>query len=347
MKTLARWLILLATLVCIVGVSAQEQAPPTQPSPGSIFLDVVAIPKSGPAEGGLEQKDFTVLDNKVPQTLTSFQAIDGRYAPIKVILLIDAVNADYPVVANEREQIDKFLRVEGGRLAYPEALGILTDTGLQLQQGFSTDGNMLSASLDQYTVSLRNVRRNAGFWGAAERLQYSLEGLLELAAHEASVPGRKIVLCISPGWPILSGPGVQVSQKGQQQIFAQIVGLSTQLRQAGITLYSIDPLGTADAGTTRIFYWQNFLKGVSKPGQVQPGDLALQVLATQSGGVAFSSSNDITAMLRECLSDTRAYYELSFVPPRGEQPNAYHQLEIRIAKPGLTARTRQGYYSQP
>ena len=63
---------------------------------------------------------------------------------------------------------------------------------------------------------------------------------------------------------------MEIDEKQQQQLFADIVGLSTQFRQARITLYSIDPLGTADAASSRIFYWQNFLKGVSKPRQVQP-----------------------------------------------------------------------------
>jgi hypothetical protein len=29
------------------------------------------------------------------------------------------------------------------------------------------------------------------------------------------------------------------------------------------------------------------------------------------------------------------------------KPDEYHQLQIKLAKPGLTARTRQGYYAQP
>jgi hypothetical protein len=40
------------------------------------------------------------------------------------------------------------------------------------------------------------------------------------------------------------------------------------------------------------------------------------------------------------------YYELSFNPPPGKL-NEYHHLEICLAKAGLTARTRQGYYTPP
>jgi hypothetical protein len=41
------------------------------------------------------------------------------------------------------------------------------------------------------------------------------------------------------------------------------------------------------------------------------------------------------------------YYEISFEPAPGAQRDEYHHLEIRIAKPGLNARTRQNYYAQP
>jgi VWFA-related protein len=343
-----RGFMLVVALLCAVGVSARQQAPPNQlAGAGTVVLDVVVTPKSGPPVRGIEQKDFTLLDNKVPQTLTSFQAVDGRYASVRITLLIDAVNVDYSVVASEREQVDKFLRTDGGHLAHPTALAVLTDKGAQMLGDFSTDGNTLSASLDQYAVSLRLVNRTAGFWGAAERLQYSLDGLQALVAHEASAPGRNIILCISPGWPLLSGPRVDLDEKKQQQTFGEVVSLSTELLQAHITLYSVDPLGSRDAGSSRIFYWENFLKGVSKPSQVQLANLALQVLASQSGGAVLTSNNDIAAMLRKCLSDTSTYYELSFHPPQSDQPHEYHQLEIHVAERGLTARTRQGYYSQP
>ena len=71
------------------------------------------------------------------------------------------------------------------------------------------------------------------------------------------------------------------------------------------------------------------------------------MLATQSGGLALNSSNDVAGLLRQCLADLGAYYELSFDSPATVRPNEYHALEVRVAKRGLTARTRQGYYSQP
>jgi hypothetical protein len=81
--------------------------------------------------------------------------------------------------------------------------------------------------------------------------------------------------------------------------------------------------------------------------EVQLGNLGLPVLAIQSGGLALNVSNDLAGLLQKCLSDTAPYYEISFDPPAAGQRDEFHHLEIQIAKPGLTARTRQGYYAQP
>jgi hypothetical protein len=180
------------------------------------------------------------------------------------------------------------------------------------------------------------MHRQGGFYSNIERLQVSLKALFQLATREAARPGRKIILWISPGWPA-SGDREQMDVKQEQTIFNDVVTLSTLLRQGRITLHSI-------GGSSS---WDPFFKGISKPSQTVWADLALQVIATQSGGLALSGGNDITTPVKRCLADTHAYYEISFDPVTTDRPNEYHDLEIRIAKPGLTARTRQGYYSQP
>lgn len=339
-------LVLFVTLLCAGVASAQQNVAPTQPTGSKITLGVVVSPKSGAPVADLQQQDFTVLDNNAPQAITSFKAVTGREAPIEVVLLIDAVNASYQTVSVARPEIDKFLRAEGGRLAYPVSLVLFTDKGLQSLGSFSTDGNALSAELEQTDSGLRSITRAAGFYGATERFELSLRTLGQLIGKMATRPGRKFVLWVSPGWPLLSGPSVELDSKQQQQIFGTIVGLSTQLLQARVTLFSINPLGNSESLAT-VSYYKDFVKGISKPSQVQIGDLGLPVLATQSGGLVLNFNNDVASLLRECLSDSAPYYEISFDPPLGDKRDEYHHLEIKLAKPGLTARTRQGYYAQP
>jgi VWFA-related protein len=193
-------------------------------------------------------------------------------------------------------------------------------------------------------VGLRSIQRSAGIYGAGEQLQLSVRMLSQLVGHEATLPGRKLVLWVSPGWPILTGPHIYLGTGQQKQIFSTIMGLSTELREANVTLYAIDPLGTTDIGI-RTYYYQTFLKGIRKPTQTDFADLSLQVVATQSGGLVLNSSNDITAQLEKAMRDASAYYMLSFDPGKGE-PDEYHDIVVKVAKPGYVARTRSGYYSR-
>jgi VWFA-related protein len=339
-------LMVFVPMLCLAAFSAaQQQTPPTPGAPSTIDLDVVVTPKSGPPVADLQQQDFTVLDNKTPRQITSFHAVGGSQAPIHVIIVIDAVNVPYQSVAYTRGEIDKFLHANGGQLAYPTQLAFFVDKGMQIQGAFSTDGNELSTSLDQYAVGLRDIRRSSQ-WEGRDRFQLSINALTSLVDSESKLPGRKMILWVSPGWPLLSGPGVRIDNKQQNQIFSLIVQLSTQMREGGMTLYNVNPIGASE-GVGRTFYYQDFLKGISKPGQVALGDLSLQVIATQSGGLALFGSNDIGSFLQQCVADGKAYYELSFEPPTADHRDEYHHIEVRVAKPGLTVRTRDGYYLQP
>jgi hypothetical protein len=77
------------------------------------------------------------------------------------------------------------------------------------------------------------------------------------------------------------------------------------------------------------------------------GDLTLGVIAAQSGGLVLNPGNDLATELQKCVADAAAYYEIAFDPVISDRPSEYHHLEVRVAKPGLTVRTRKGYYSQP
>jgi VWFA-related protein len=354
--------------ICLLSFSipsiAQQSTPATestmqpgamQPSSATaagrqINLDVVVTDRSGKVIPGLTQQSFSILDNKRPSNILSFRAVNGDAAtsdPAEIILLLDQVNTAYERVAFERDEVKKFLTRNGGKLDYPVSLVLFSDLGTQIQNKPTRDGNVLAASLDQSQNSLRTIGRSQGFYGAQDRLQLSLKTLSSLAAAEAPKPGRKIVIWISPGWPILSGPRIQLSANDAKGIFSTIVNVSTMLRQAGITLYSVDPLGLSDSGGLRTTYYQEFLKGVTGPGRVDIGNLALQVIATQSGGLVTYGSNSVVSGLDRSIADLSAYYVLSIEAAPADKVNEYHGLEVKVATPGLTARTRTGYYAQP
>jgi VWFA-related protein len=221
-----------------------------------------------------------------------------------------------------------------------------SDKGAAIGSLPTRDGNSLLAEMNDNQHSLRTSRRSEGAYGALERVQLSLRALGEIAEYESKRPGRKLLIWISPGWALLSGPNTRLTQKEENSIFRSVVGISDQLRQSRITLYTVDPLG-ANSGLMRASYYRDFLKPVKRPTQAQFANLALQVIATQTGGLVLNSSNDIASEIARCFTDSSIFYELRFASQPADGPDDFHALEIKIDKPGVTARTRFGYYAQP
>jgi len=329
------------------------QAPlPNVPPPGassssrSIKLDVVVNAKSGGPVTNLGQRDFTILVNKSPRPITSFRVLTPHEEPVKVIIFIDAVNTPYELVAAVRKATESFLKSNGGALSHPTSIAILTENGVQLQNDFSIDGMALSDDLEHRQIALRQIA-NASQWSDSDRLKICISALHQLAVFSSSLPGRKIVLWISPGFPLISGPlYASLTQKAEREIFGDVTYFSGALRQNNITFYDINPFGTSQMMLSENYY-QNFVKGVTQPDDAQLADLSIQVLSDQTGGLDLVSNNDIPGQIARCLLDADSWYEIAFDPPNADKPNEYHRIEVKLAQPGLIARTRTGYYSNP
>jgi VWFA-related protein len=334
--------------------SGQAQLPGAVAFPKSgtadhvITLNAVATDQSGHLISGLQQQDFTILDNKLPARIISFRTVQGAGTapdpPIEVVLVIDEVNTSFHDIAIERQQVEKFLSQNDGKLAWPVSLVFFSMQGAA--GGTPTrDGNSLIAELNQHKTPLRGATWSQGTYGAFDRINLSVRTLGEFADYEAKRPGRKLVIWLSPGWSFLSSPRVETRFMNQQVLFNSIVNLSDALRRADITLYNVNPLGSG--GGVLKSYYRDFTKGVKTANQAKIGNLALQVLAYQSGGLVLNSSNDLAAEIATCVSDAKAFYMLSFQAAIGDGPNEYHALELTVNKPGSEVRTRTGYYAQP
>ena len=331
--------------------SAQQPAPPPA-GPQPIVLDVL-VTKSGKPVPNLQQQDFTVLDNGQPSKLLVFHQHNLADVPAgqvdastNVIIILDEVNTPYDKVVFARQGIQQFLKQDNGNLNHPVTLGFFTEKGLDLQTQPSLDGNALSAALDKQEQSFR-ILQNGAQYGGSQRMALSLNALDNLIDSQKTRPGRKFVIWVSPGWPLLAGPQNVLTAGQKQQTLDTAMRLSTVLRQARITLYSIFPLGLAGVGTGAAEYYQHFLTPLTDPSKAFLANLSLQVLVTQSGGRVLFGNDLIQVSLNNAVADLSAFYTLAIDPAPSTQPNEFHTLDIKLSNPKLQALTRNGYYAQP
>jgi hypothetical protein len=143
---------------------AQDQAPAVQNRPehaatnetGShrMKIHVTVTDKLGHHVDGLQASDFTLLDNKEPQKVLDFRAIDERTTedPVRVVVVLDTINVDFSVIAWARQQVDAYLKEDGGKLGHPTTVAILADRGIQVAPGWTRSTNR---------------SRSSGLWGGA------------------------------------------------------------------------------------------------------------------------------------------------------------------------------------
>jgi VWFA-related protein len=357
--------------------------PAADSAEGLIKLDVLVTNKSGNPVTGLEAKDFTLLDNGEPNKILSFQAFDGISAepnpPVEVVLVLDTINLPARLASYEREEVERFLRQNGGHLAHPVSIFGLSDNGLWTLAQPSGDGNILAAEIAQ-NKQLPLVRRvlSSRRGESLDSLAFedppglsALKALGEVATEEVRKPGRKLMVWVGPGWG--TGSGRQfMSLMDRQLLFDEIHWYSTLLREARIALFSFS-VGEVDYFDLtmdspiipRAALFAAYLKGVKSPKEASIDALDRKVLAVQSGGRVMEPVDDLrsdimhtgltdrkpnfdlVSQINSCVDEAGAFYTLSFNPVHTEGTHEYHDLKLQIGKPELTARTNTGYYDQP
>ena len=241
--------------------------------------------------GGVNQQSLTLLDNGHPQTITSFQQIrrDDQTSSTEVVLVLDTMNASLQDVVIERQGVEKFLLQNGGHLALPVSIVFLADTGVKINKS-SRDGNSLAEDFKKLQTPVRVIGSAQGGEGAQDRSQRSLRALQMLCTYEGRRPGRKLLVWVGPGWPLLSRSTAELSAQDLGRYFNNIVDVTTDLRRAHITLYSVAPLNLAQVNTQNPLLYRAYLKGIENPTQADSPNLALQVLAIHSGGLVLGES---------------------------------------------------------
>ena len=327
-----------------------HRPPPKPPSAvvpeGHMALDVVVNDAAGKPVTGLQAWDFKVLDNHRPSKILSFRSFDGGAVkpdpPVEVILLIDELNLPFAQVSFVKSEVADFLRQNGGRLAQPVSIMLLTEAGLQVQPRPSTDGNALLNVVNQIKGHVSSINPAMGSQGALERTQISVHQLATIAENMATKPGRKLLIWIGPGWPMLQSSIFRFSERDRRRYFDAIVELTNRLREARIVLYSVVPGGTSGS-----LLYQSFLKGVATEKEADVGDLGLKVLVTNTGGRILGPDNDVAGQIDQCAAEANAFYRLSFDPPHAEHADEYHELKVAVNQAGATVRTNAAYYNEP
>ena len=85
-----------------------------------------------------------------------------------------------------------------------------------------------------------------------------------------------------------------------------------------------------------------------KPGRESAQNIKTQQdglaeVALNTGGRAFLNQSDLTRAVREIVRENGSYYLLGFSPNPPARDGKFHDIDVKVKRPGLRVRSRYGY----
>jgi VWFA-related protein len=120
--------------------------------------------------------------------------------------------------------------------------------------------------------------------------------------------------------------------------------------RSDVSIYTIDPRGLTSLGDEEIEI-QSYpddtslgLNSSSLLNELRLSQDSLRVLAEETGGFAAVNRNDFTTAYERIVKDNSSYYVLAYYPPTSDKRDGrFHKIEVRVSRPGVSVRARQGY----
>jgi len=318
-----------------------------------VILDMVVTDSKGNVITDLKRDDFHVEESNEPQTILNFElagahtvtpdldinstaALDtlAPRAPVNIVLL-DEFNTRFEDMAFARYSLKKFLERQPGKLSTPTMLIAVNLQKFTVLHDYTQNKDDLISALDHHFVAYP-WQAHQGGW-LAERYATAFITLRRVAEAVIGHPGHKNMIWIGRGFPNLNMANFPVDT--EQRVNNAVQDCVNVLRDARITLYTVDPAGLkvdqqaygGDAAFTDPF----------------GGNYQFAKLATATGGRALYGRNDVDAQIGTAIRDGASFYTLTYRPTNDSRDlQKFRRIKVTVDRPGLTVTTREGYYLQ-
>ena len=348
--------LVLLGVISIHRVRAQEQQPSGTPTikvtSALVFLDVTVLDKKGhPIVSGLTKDDFTITEDKEPQTIVSFEAPEvhvGRADPEDAnpsgkapatILVMDQLNSRWEDFAYIREEVERFLKAQPQRLPSPTELLVVGNESLEMLKSFTQSKEDLLEALKHFPSALP-YKINPVFGG--ERFGESLDALQQIALQNKGVPGRKNIVWVGHGSPNLYLESLVFPEKLLGELKQYVHSTTNMLVDARISLFVIYP-GLPVRGNVMSFSAAQ--AGIDIGDDPFAGDVNFGIFANETGGKLFYNRNYVDTEIKESEQMGAQYYTLTYQPREVDPDGRFRRVRVTLRDVNLRAVTKAGYYA--
>jgi len=354
-----------------------RSTPPSQPT-FRVRVDAVEIDASVTDARGnpvttLTADDFEILEDKKPQTITSFTLVNipvqrierplfgGRPIEPDVISNQNGEGRLYVFVLDEvapeqalrtRRFLRRFIEQYFGANDVA-AVSFLGRARAANAQGLTSNARLLLESIDSFSGGFPSEKTSIdpanGVTGQntpppqvteAMLLQRNtMAALRSIAEAVAGIKGRrKMLLLVSDNLPVNMQRVIDYRGGTLSLAEEDAHKAITAATRSNVTIYSIDPRGLSPDGGLG----ESETAPVPNDGEIDHR-MNMASLASVTGGFALTNTNSFDQAFSRIVRENSSYYVLGYSSTNDRRDGRYRRLEVRVKRPGLQVRARGGY----
>ncbi len=338
------------------GSLQQEQPPRFRAEVAAVLVDVLVLDEQGDPVSGLTVDEFEIFEDGVQQEIQDFDAIDWTsYVaaaspleetapatavstttfPRRFIFIINRQGARFGFMVRARRALESFV-VESMADGDQAAVIDIGESTRVLQ-----DFTPFKEEILQAVKRIYPMRANI-FFGTQIATRNVFDALDGLGQDMSAVPGRKIVIFMSP------------ALERTAQLLPDLQRTVDSLNQSNTTLYAVDIEGTAGAVLAEDEEITFESLGGYNDGDTSAADFSsmdgfeiggLFPLANETGGRYFWNTNTFEPVVRRIGAENRRYYLLTYTSTNSViDTKKFRRIEVRVDRSDLTVRARKGYF---
>jgi VWFA-related protein len=317
-----------------------------------VILDMVVVDAKGGVVKDLKKDDFKVEEAGQPQTVLNFDVAGSHTpapeaviestadldrlaprAPVDIILL-DEFNTRFEDMAFARYSLKKYLEKQPAKLITPTMLIAVNLQNFTVLRDYTQNKDEILSALDHHFVSYPwQLHQNV--W-VGERYATAFITLRRVAQAVTGHPGHKNMIWVGRGFP--PSRYNQWPIDTENRINNAVQDCVNVLRDARVTLYTIDPAGVMIDPS---------IYGVGAMSDPFGGNYEFNRLAKATGGRTLYGRNDVDMEIGTAIQEGANFYTLTYRPVNSmTDPQKFRKINVTVDRPGLKVLTREGYYLQ-
>jgi VWFA-related protein len=350
------WLPTLLALVVGAGTVLQGQAPGFRSGVGLVQVPVIVRGDDGQPVRGLPAEAFAVFEAGRRMQLVGAEEIrreasSDAYVPREVLLVVDDMNTRPEIMPRATEAARALI----DRLDPRDRVALFnTASQPSLRVDFTTTRTPLRQALAR--VRGQDMPDEGFSWWRGRQGLTLVRGLLDQLRRQSEGHRRVTLVLFTEGYGIEPAEQAGIVDRSLLEDVRTIVGLAAQ---ANVAIYAIDPSGldmgrgvsraTGSRPVGPVARMRRAGMPIASSLSAPDDPSALGALAHDTGGRLTRWTNDLLANVPAMLADADEYYLLTYEMPgatdRDRQGGVPHvrQIDVRVHRPGVTVRARQGY----